>query len=453
MGTRLGSKWLAGLLVVFLLAGAFLPRAVGSEPNPAPFCREDGYCLPPPMRIGELLAKQEAGELEPLATPAPLDCEVALLVKRAEDISPQEFRALLERQGYTQIEGLLVPRWWRVCVGAVGAAADQVGALEALPQVADAEIEGILTASFTPDDPRYPEQWGLPLVGAPQAWALTRGSTEVLISVIDTGYDATLTDWHPDRPAELWLGWDFVNNDDLPNDDHGHGTHVTGIATAAGNNGVGISGLCPQCATLAIKSLGAGGGGDYGQVANGIVYAAWVAEDFLHKRGVINLSLGGASPSSVLADAVAYARSRGSLVIAAAGNDGAGLPDYPARLPGVLAVTATNSSDSPANFSQFGGLAAPGVSILSTVPRGVADPPYQSWSGTSMAAPLVAAAAGLVWSHNPGYTPSQVRWALLRSAHVPAGWDARYGVGRLNVHGAVSLVVPLHHRFLPISHR
>jgi subtilisin family serine protease len=264
------------------------------------------------------------------------------------------------------------------------------------------------------------------------------GTAGVWIAIVDTGVDYT----HPDLvSSRLWLGWDFVNSDNNPMDDHGHGTHVAGIAGANTNNGQGVAGVCWGCGLLAVKVLGADGSGLTSWVADGIQYAAYWGAAF-GKRTVINLSLGSPYPSSVLADAVAYAQGQGALIVAAAGNNGLDQLFYPAAYPGVIGVAATDSSDQRASFSNSGShvdIAAPGVSILST---------KWSWyyykSGTSMATPHVAGVAGLVWSARPALTASQVCGALLRTAMDlgTSGRDDIYGYGRLNAEAAVRGVVP-----------
>ena len=145
------------------------------------------------------------------------------------------------------------------------------------------------------------------------------------------------------RTARKSSGWAGIMSDydDDPYDDYGHGTHVMGIAAARTNNGVGIAGLCPGCSALAIKVLGSSGSGSWSGVADGIVLAA-DATTALGKRVIINLSLGGDSIPSIVADAVTYARSQGCVVVAAAGNYGPGPTMFPASLPGVIAVSATD---------------------------------------------------------------------------------------------------------------
>src|SRR5207249_1118948 len=155
-------------------------------------------------------------------------------------------------------------------------------------------------------------------------------------------------------------GLDVVNGDSYPSDDNGHGTMVAGIAAAAGNNALGTAGVAWDATILPVKVLNAQGSGTDADVATGITWAADQG------ASVINLSLGGPSPSPVLEDAVDYARSKGALVVCAAGNAGWERPMYPAAYAGALAVTATNWSDDVAWFSNWGSwvdLAAPGMSI------------------------------------------------------------------------------------------
>src|SRR3990170_879710 len=188
-------------------------------------------------------------------------------------------------------------------------------------------------------------------------------------------------------------------------DTYGHGTHVAGIAAATAGNGVGVAGVCPRCTILAVKVFadGSGSTSDF-TVAQGIV---WAVD---HGANVVNLSLGGPGSSAVAQAAVDYAWSRGVVVVAAAGNSGSSTLSYPAAYPNAIAVSATNSSDGLAGFSSYGSwvdLSAPDQGILSTVPGG----DYASWSGTSMATPVVAGAAGLAFSAGLG-SAAAVRTAL-----------------------------------------
>lgn len=281
----------------------------------------------------------------------------------------------------------------------------------------------------TPNDARWAEQYGPAKVQAPAAWDLSTGSSGVTIAVVDTGVQST----HPEFSGRLVAGCDFVNRDALPEDDNGHGTHVAGIAAAAGNNSVGIAGINWGARIMALKVLDATGTGTYQQIAQAIVYAA----DSGAK--VINLSLGGSEPSSVLEDAVNYAVAQGAVVVAAAGNDGTNSANYPAAYAAAIAVAATDSSNVRASFSNYGSyvdLSAPGVSILSTF----LSSGYSSKSGTSMAAPHVAGAAALLMSYSSAFTtPAQVRAALETSALDlgTSGRDNYYGYGLVQLRSAM----------------
>ncbi len=275
------------------------------------------------------------------------------------------------------------------------------------------------------DDPLQASQWHLSTISAPAGWAVTQGSSGVSIAIVDTGIDYT----HPDLAGKVTLGPDFGSGDSDPLDTDGHGTHVAGIAAAILGNGAGGAGVCPACQLMAIKVFpdGSGSALDF-DVAQGIIWAADNGAD------VINLSLGGPGASTTLRDAVDYAWSHGVVVVAAAGNSGDGTTSYPAAYPNAIAVAATTSSDTRASFSTYGSwvdIAAPGVAILSTIPGGG----YASWSGTSMATPVVAGAAGLAFAGLSGATNTSVRSAL-EAAVVDlgaAGRDVYFGAGRVDL--------------------
>lgn len=274
------------------------------------------------------------------------------------------------------------------------------------PYVAYAEPDYIATISWTPNDPYWSQQWGPKKINTTQAWDVTRGSSSVMIAVVDTGVDLD----HPDLRTKVRtdIDYDFVNNDSTAQDDNGHGTHVAGIAAAATNNSTGVAGTCPNCSILPVKVLNASGSGSYSAIASGIRYAA--------DKGakVINLSLGGSAGSSTLESAVNYANSKGSLLICAAGNENTSAPSYPAYYSACVAVAATDQNDRRASFSNYGSwvdVSAPGVSIYSTY----WNDRYASLSGTSMATPHVAGVAGLLFSQ--GRSQSAVRTRLTSSTY------------------------------------
>jgi len=317
------------------------------------------------------------------------------------------------------------------------------------------------TRLHTPNDPEFSRQWGLAKINAPAAWDAITAAVTLTIAMLDTGMDLG----HPDLASQLWTnpdeipgngldddangkiddvhGWRFYQaanspaEDALIQDDFGHGTHVAGIAAAATDNGVGVAGVAGGARIMVVKVLDQYGNGWYSDIIAGIVYAVD------NGARIINLSLGGASQSQALCDAVAYAASRGALVVAAAGNTG-GAVLYPAACADALAVAATNQTDGRPPFSNYGpqiDLAAPGVDIYSTwYATGIQASGYFTKSGTSMAAPHVAGAAALLWSQWPAWTPDQVRQRLLATATDVGtpGWDAYTGWGRLDVAAALN---------------
>ncbi|HLD29108.1 MAG TPA: S8 family peptidase [bacterium] len=278
-------------------------------------------------------------------------------------------------------------------------------------------------------------QWGLYEVQAHLAWDVTRGSTDVVVSVVDTGIDYN----HQDLSNRMWrdtdgrYGYDFVNGDSDPFDDEGHGTHVAGII-AAEENGSGVVGLAPGVRVMAVKVLDSEGKGTTETVAGGIKYAAD------QSCSIINLSLGGGG-AEIEEEAVNYACDRGVLLVAASGNSNeSASKSFPAAYVNVVSVGAMAEDGSRASFSNFGrslDFVAPGVGILSTVPGG-----WEELDGTSMAAPFVSGAAALILSVNPALSPFDVRRILVSScddvnSSVFSGYDAYLGYGRLNASKAV----------------
>lgn len=303
-----------------------------------------------------------------------------------------------------------------------------------------AEVNGLWEVVETiPNDPRYPEQYGPARIRAPEAWDLATGA-DVLISIIDTGVFCG----HEDLIGKCVAGYDFVNKDTDPADDHGHGTHVSGIAAAVTDNGVGISGMCWGCAIQPVKVLNSGGSGSWEQVASGIVWATDNGSD------VISMSLGGSGYSQLVEDAVNYAWVNGVLIFAAAGNTGGTPILYPAAYEAVIAVAATDASDNRASFSSYGAkveLSAPGVSNLSTVPPytcALCDPTgYHSYSGTSMATPHAAGAGAVLLSYS-GMTNTSARAVLDATAKDlgSTGRDVYYGFGLVDLYAVLMGEIP-----------
>jgi serine protease len=273
------------------------------------------------------------------------------------------------------------------------------------------------------DDPRSGEQWGLRRVGAVEAWNRSTGAG-VRVAVLDTGVAAG----HEDLAHAVISGFDaLAGSAGNSRDPNGHGTHVAGIIAAARNNGVGVAGLAPEVTVLPVKVLDAGGSGDHVTIASGIV---WAVDNGAQ---VLNLSLGGPEDSEALAAAIRYAVDRDVAVVAAAGNNklSGNAPNFPAAYPGVVGVGASGPDDSAAMFSYTGphvDLVAPGFGVVSTIPGG-----YGYLSGTSQAAPLVAAAVALRLARHPG-SPRAAADAVVRAAADvgPAGADQLTGAGVLD---------------------
>jgi subtilisin family serine protease len=270
------------------------------------------------------------------------------------------------------------------------------------------------------------------------AWRYTMGNPNVIIAVVDSGVNAA----HPDLSDRVVSGYDFVNNDDDPSDDHGHGTHVSGIIAATANNGIGSAGLCPLCSIMPVKVLDSSNVGTWSAVAAGIVYAVDQGAN------IINLSLGGHSNTQIIQDAVNYAAAQGVLVVAAAGNGRTDTLFYPAALENVVAVGATRNDDtrwSLSNYGEWVELSAPGYAVYSTYHD--LNNYYQGYtfmSGTSMAAPHVAGLAGLLLSQQMDRTPADLRSLMAASAVDlgDPGKDIYFGSGRINASRALSLGMP-----------
>jgi len=342
--------------------------------------------------------------------------------------------------------------------GDVGAKA-AIARLERSRDVLYAEPNVVRTSSATMNDPGLSELWGLHNTGqtfdgirgtagadiaALSAWDLTTGSATESVAVIDSGVATS----HPDFSGQIATnsgeiagngidddangyvddvaGWDFVFGDATPDDANGHGTHVAGTIAARGNDATGVVGVAPATRIMPLRVLDANGSGTVADVLSAYEYA--------DREGarVVNLSLGGDSPSQAERDAIAAAP--GVLFVAAAGNGGDDVvgdngdvagAEYPCSydLPNVVCVAASDSNDQLASFSNYGAksvdLAAPGVNILSDQPPSGGVPQYAYKDGTSMATPHVSGAAALAIALSPGASVAAVKQALLN------GTDAR----------------------------
>ena len=301
-------------------------------------------------------------------------------------------------------------------------------ALSKNPKVASVEKNFIAQANLVPNDPNFTNQWFLQKVSAPSAWDLSTGSSSVVVAVIDSGVDPS----HPDLVAKLVSGYNFIGAASDTHDVLGHGTAVAGVIGADTNSGMGVAGLGWNTSVMPIVVVNSNNSATYANIAAAITYAAD------HGAKVINMSLGGTSYSSTLQSAVDYAWSKGVVVVAAAGNNASNAAFYPAALNNVVAVAATDNTDAPASFSNFGNwiaVAAPGTSIQTTTNGGG----YGNWQGTSFASPQVAALAALILARNPGLINQQIVDLIKANAddQGAAGFDPYYGWGRINAYRAV----------------
>ena len=248
------------------------------------------------------------------------------------------------------------------------------------------EQDFVVSVAFDtpPNDPDYDRQWALPHIQAETAWKEADDLDSVTVAVIDTGVCMSHEDL-VDRVLDN--GYDFVDNDDDPEDVFGHGCSVAGIIAANIDNGIGIAGFAPNSSILPVRVLGPGGSGSMADVAAGIVYAADEGAD------IINLSLGSMVGSQVTKDAVDHAVAKGVTVIASAGNSGGELPGFPARYENVVAVGAIDPNGGRSSFSNKGGdIWAPGRDVHTTY----LDNSYKALNGTSFSAPYVAAMAAVL---------------------------------------------------------
>ncbi len=330
------------------------------------------------------------------------------------------------------------------------------------PVVKWAGPDAVLSVADLPSDPRLDELWGLTGangIDAPGAWAHSLGDPSVVVAVIDTGVDLD----HPDLAANIWTnsgeiagngidddgngyiddlhGWDFVNDDSDPNDDHNHGTHVAGTIAGVAND-IGVVGVAPGVQIMALKFLSASGGGYSSDAVSALSYA------IANGASISNNSWGGGGSSGAMSGMLDQAAAADHLFVAAAGNsnsDNDTWPTYPASYPQdiVLTVASTQIDGNRSSFSNYGELgvdvAAPGSAILSTVFGGG----YATYSGTSMATPHVVGVAALVRSVAPGLTALQVKERLIDSSTwVDALSTVSGSGGRVDAAAAVGASVP-----------
>ena len=327
--------------------------------------------------------------------------------------------------------------------------AQEVRRAESLPGSVGASFATPATVADAGDDPERFRQWGNDVLRIDDVTPRPSAAGQ-MVAVLDTGVSPAEPDWAAGQ-VRCDLGADFTGDGysgggDGCVDPHGHGTHVAGTIGAVAGNGAGFAGIASGVQIMPVRVLNSSGAGVDVWIAQGIV---WAVD---HGATVVNLSLGGDRTSTYDA-AVAYALDRGVPVVVANGNNrqSGNTPRWPASVPGVIAVAATDWTGASAPYSNSSGtalVAAPGSAIFSMDARhAVPGFPYTYMSGTSMASPHVAATVALWLAGHPGSPAAAVRSALIETATDlgPAGFDDEFGYGQLNLYGlltAAPVVVP-----------
>ena len=422
------------------------------------------HCLRAPLRrvLTVLLSALACAAVAAPAHAASDAVPGQLVVGFTSSTSSARQQALIERAGGRLVRRLAHIRGTVVRVRRKGLALSLLRRrLAGTSGVRYAEPDYYLRRSLAPNDPDYSQQYALAAsgagaIGAPVAWDTRTNCAKV--AVLDTGTqynhpDLTGNVWH--NPHEIagndvdddkngyiddYYGVDLVSGRDSGNDDDGHGTHVSGIIAGHGNNATGVSGLCWTGLIVPVKFMNSQGKGSSSAAATGLDYA------IASGAKIVNGSFGSSSKSTALADQINYAESKGVLCVFAAGNnstnnDSSSTPIYPADFPNgnIIAVAAVTSSGALASFSDFGpktvDLGAPGNNILSTYLTST----YKVLSGTSMASPMVAAAAAMLRQQNPNLTYSQIRSAILSHTTPDAALNGKVvHPGVLNIAAALA---------------
>ena len=317
--------------------------------------------------------------------------------------------------------------------------------LSSLPGVVRAEVDALVYAAMQPNDPYYAsQQWNMNLINAPTAWDITTGTGEIVIAIIDTGIDLG----HPELADKIVAGIDLVNDDDIAQDDHAHGTHVAGIAAAVGNNGQGVAGVAWNARLMPVKILDQDGRGYMSTLAEAIV---WATD---HGTDIINMSIASLSNNLTVRDAIDYAYAHGVILVAAAGNaySMGALTIYPAAFDHVIGVGSVGSEYEHASYSSAGpfvDVAAPGghsnigPTIYSTFwQNGVHT--YNHAEGTSMAAPHVTGLAALLKATDASLGPDEIEQIITSTAIDlgEPGRDELYGAGCIDIAAALQSLQP-----------
>jgi subtilisin family serine protease len=293
------------------------------------------------------------------------------------------------------------------------------------PMVDFVEENDWVSPQVVPNDYYFSFQWHLSKIGAPDAWGISVGSSNVTVAVLDSGVDPS----HPDLAGKLLSGWNFYNGNGDTSDVTGHGTAVAGVAAAATNNTVGVAGVGWKCLILPVRVTDENGYASYSLLSKGLVYAA----DRGARVAVVSFQIFN---GSALTSAAKYFMDKGGLVFAAGGNTGQ-FENYTDN-PYIVSVSGTTSDDkSWGSYGPYIDLSAPCSAIYTTIKGGG----YGNVGGTSFSAPIAAGVAALMFSVNPSLTPSQVEQILEATAVDlgDPGYDIYYGWGRVDAYAALKM--------------
>jgi|GEM_PF-2851834 len=423
--------------------------------------------------LGALIALGIGSQLWAVAQPAPRQFVARgskpgeLLVKVTGGPDSPAAAEVHAKIGATVLRSYPFIGWQHVKLPAGMTVENGIAAYKQNPKVESAEPDYLYQAEIVPNDPMYQQLWGMPAISAPTAWNFSTGDYYNVVAVLDTGVDYE----HPDLASNMWWnpleipendvdddmdgyvddvhGINAIDGSGDPMDDESHGTHVAGTIGAVGNNGVGVTGVNWDVRIMALKFMGADGTGSLDaalECYSYIYYMRFRGENIV----VVNNSWGSASYSKALYDAIFACGRVEILSVCAAGNDGVDndiYPSYPTsyEMNCIISVAASDINDGPAWFTNYGAtsvdIAAPGVSILSTIPtkdlewlEDENNTGYFYFSGTSMAAPHVSGAVALLSSVEYGLTAWELKEQIMKTAD-PVYWYNMRTVsrGRLNL--------------------
>lgn len=438
-----------------------------------------GYATPPEITPGELLVcltPEALSELEELESKS-------LIGILFDQLNVDSYRPILPNSKGVENHNFRLHRTFLLRFSLTANLSKLKTALEdsdLIEEVTYNYLRPTLANGIVPNDSKFPEQWGLPLMQLPQAWKIEKGSRDIIIAIVDSGIDYR----HDDLASKVWVnpneipdngldddengyiddvyGWDFTDapnlqaegdfteGDNEPIDESGHGTHVAGIAGALPDNGIGIAGVAWNCSLMAVRAgltLGGGARMQDDDSAASIIYAAD------NGANIINMSWGSKQQSFVIRDAIDYAYQQGVVLVGAAGNSGESDSIFPAGYSKVISVASFNQNGERFYKSNFGAsvdINAPGNSILSThINNG-----YRTLTGTSMAASHVSGVAALMLSKRPSLTSEEVRQILINTVEVIPKNDSiepdhkLVGSGSVNSYRALLTSSVLHARIL-----